>query len=355
MWIAVDKARRKTTNSREIKAAALVVTERRRGAGMSYLMPVSSQTILQSAPNGTASQPAAARRDIAGQQDALQGTAGKLPFSKMHGLGNDFVVLDFRRGGPRLSGRQIRLIADRRRGIGCDQLIILEPAQRPDADLFMRIHNPDGSESAACGNATRCIAARVMDELGRQSLSIETVAGLLSAEAQEDGREIAVDMGPARLDWREIPLAEACDTAHLPLALGPLSDPVAVNVGNPHAVFFVPDVAAIDLAGLGPQLEHHPLFPERANIEIVQLLPDGTLRMRVWERGAGITQACGSGACATLVAAARRGLTGRSADVLLDGGRLHIDWLANGHVRMTGGWTHSFDGVIDLAARDLAG
>ena len=135
------------------------------------------------------------------------------------------------------------------------------------------------------------------------------------------------------------------------------SDPVGVNVGNPHAVFFVPDVAAIDLPVWGPQLEHHPLFPARANIEIVQVLANGSLRMRVWERGAGITQACGSGACATLVAAARRGLSPRSADVILDGGRLHIDWLATGHVRMTGGWTHSFDGEIDLSAidRQIAG
>jgi diaminopimelate epimerase len=278
-----------------------------------------------------------------------QNAAGKLPFSKMHGLGNDFVVLDFRHGGLQLSLDQMRLIADRRRGVGCDQLIILEPARQSAADLYMQIRNPDGSESQACGNATRCVAARVMRELGRDSLVIQTVAGLLMADSLKDGAEIAVDMGPVRLDWPDIPLAEACDTLHLPVALGPLSDPVGVNVGNPHAVFFVSDVAAIDLAHLGPQLEHHPLFPERANIEIVQVLADGNLRMRVWERGAGITQACGTGACATLVAAARRGLTGRSADVVLDGGRLNIAWLQNDHVRMTGGWTHSFDGEIDLA------
>ncbi|HWT98262.1 MAG TPA: diaminopimelate epimerase [Terriglobales bacterium] len=306
-------------------------------------MPASSQTAALRSDPGRLAQPAPA-----------QTAAGKLPFAKMHGLGNDFVVLDYRQGGPRLSDAQIRLIADRRRGIGCDQLIILEPARTAGTDLFMRIHNPDASESAACGNATRCISARVMDELGRENLAIETIAGLLSAESRDGGAAVAVDMGAVRLDWRDIPLATACDTAHLPLSLGPLSDPVAVNVGNPHAVFFVPDVAAIDLAGLGPQLEHHSLFPERANIEIVQLLGDGRLRMRVWERGAGITQACGSGACATAVAAARRGITGRSAEVVLDGGNLQIDWLANDHVRMTGGWTHSFDGMIDLAAMDVA-
>lgn len=295
-------------------------------------------------------------RPHADARPASGAAAGTLSFSKMHGLGNDFVVLDFRQGGPQLRDDEVRLIADRRRGIGCDQLIILEPGPGK-ADLFMRIRNPDGSESAACGNATRCIAARVMDELGRTDLTIETVAGLLTAESLKGGSEVAVDMGKARLDWRDIPLSQACDTAHLPISLGPLSDPVGVNMGNPHAVFFVPDVAAIDLPLLGPQLEHHPLFPARANIEIVQVLADGSLRMRVWERGAGITQACGSGACATLVAAARRGLTPRSADVILDGGRLHIDWLATDHVRMTGGWTHSFDGEIDLAAidRQIAG
>jgi len=273
-----------------------------------------------------------------------------LPFVKMHGLGNDFVVLDGRTRPLVLTELQVKLIADRRRGIGCDQLIILEPARMAQADLFMRIRNPDGSESAACGNATRCIAAQVMQETGQGQAVIETVAGLLRTESLDDGREIAVDMGPARLDWQDIPLASAQDTLHLPIALGPLQDPVAVNMGNPHAVFFVPDVMAVDLAALGPQLECHPLFPERANIEIVQVLDRSRLRMRVWERGAGITQACGTGACATLVAAARRGLTGRSADVILDGGRLTIDWLDNEHVRMTGTWAQSYAGEIDLVA-----
>lgn len=272
----------------------------------------------------------------------------RLHFSKMHGLGNDFVVLDGRAHPVRLDGPQVRLIADRRRGIGCDQLIVLEPPSEAGADLFMRIRNPDGSESAACGNATRCIAARVMEETGRDQVVIETVAGLLTAEWAPNGSEIVVDMGAVRLDWRDIPLSVECDTLHLPLANGPLQDPVGVNVGNPHAVFFVPDVDAVDLELLGPQLETHEIFPQRANIEVVQVLDRATLRMRVWERGAGITQACGSGACAVLVAAARRGLTGRSADVLLDGGRLTIDWLENGHVRMTGAWTQSFSGEIDL-------
>jgi len=278
----------------------------------------------------------------------------RLPFTKMHGLGNDFVVIDARSRPLPLSQEQKRRIADRRRGIGCDQLIVLEPSTR--ADVFMRIYNPDGSEAGACGNATRCVSGRLMAERGVESIVVETISGLLQTTASDNG-DITVDMGEARTDWREIPVAEACDTLHLPVRLGPLLDPVGVNVGNPHAVFFVPDVATIDLEKLGPELEHAPLFPERSNIEIVQRLASGRLRMRVWERSAGITQACGSGACATLVAAARRGITGRKAEVVLDGGTLTIEWLANNHVLMTGGWTTSFQGEIalgDVAVREAA-
>jgi diaminopimelate epimerase len=269
----------------------------------------------------------------------------RLPFTKMHGLGNDFVVIDARSRPLDLGGDQKRRIADRRRGIGCDQLIVLEKSAR--ADVFMRIYNPDGTEAGACGNATRCVAGRLMAEQGVERIVVETISGLLPTSAADCG-EITVDMGEVRTGWREIPLAQECDTLHLPLAQGRLADPVGVNVGNPHAVFFVPDVAAIDLAAVGPALEHAPLFPDRANIEFVQRLDAGKLRMRVWERGAGITQACGSGACATLVAAARRGLTGRKAEVVLDGGTLTIEWLANNHVLMTGGWATSFQGEIEL-------
>ncbi len=275
----------------------------------------------------------------------------RLPFTKMHGLGNDFVVIDARSRPVVLDDDQRRRIADRRRGIGCDQLIVLERSTR--ADVFMRIYNPDGSEAGACGNATRCVAGRLMAERGVERIVVETISGLLETNAADRG-DIAVDMGAARLDWRDIPVAQECDTLHLPLALGSLSDPVGVNVGNPHAVFFVPDVSAIDLEQVGPELEHAPLFPQRANIEFVQLLAPNLLRMRVWERGAGITQACGSGACATLVAAARRGITGRKADVVLDGGTLTIEWLEDSHVRMTGGWTTSFQGEIDIGSNDVA-
>jgi diaminopimelate epimerase len=270
-----------------------------------------------------------------------------LPFQKMHGLGNDFVVIDARDSAVPLSLSQRQWIADRRRGIGCDQLIVLEPPRDRLADVFMRIHNPDGGEAGACGNATRCIAAKVMAEKGSHHAIVETISGLLDTEAV-DGNKVAVDMGVVRLDWREIPVSEACDTLHLPLSLGPLSDPVGINVGNPHAVFFVPNAEAIDLSSLGPVLERHKLFPERANVEVAQIIAPDRIRMRVWERGAGITQACGSGACATLVAAARRKLTGRSATLVLDGGELVIDWLADNHVRMTGAWAESFRGEIEL-------
>ncbi|MDQ7247477.1 diaminopimelate epimerase [Dongia sedimenti] len=270
----------------------------------------------------------------------------RLPFTKMHGLGNDFVVIDARSRPLSLSDAQKRRIADRRRGIGCDQLIVLERSR--GADVFMRIFNPDGSEAGACGNATRCVAGRLMAENGVERIVVETISGLLETRAADRG-DITVDMGEARTDWRDIPVAQECDTLHLPLALGSLADPVGVNVGNPHAVFFVPDVTVIDLEKAGPELERAPLFPQRANIEFVQLLTPGRLRMRVWERGAGITQACGSGACASLVAAARRGMTGRKAEVVLDGGTLTIEWLPNNHVLMTGGWTTSFQGEIELA------
>ncbi|CAA7612202.1 diaminopimelate epimerase [Magnetospirillum sp. UT-4] len=257
------------------------------------------------------------------------------PFLKMHGLGNDFVVLDARGRDLGLTPERVRAVADRHTGIGCDQLIVVEAARSAVSDAWMTIYNPDGSEAGACGNATRCVAWLLMEDSGRDKVVIETRAGLLDAERRGE-RLVAVDMGPARLDWRDIPLAEPVDTLHLGITAGPLADPVAVSMGNPHAVFFVDDAEAVDLAALGPGLERHPLFPERANIEIAQVLEPGRIRMRVWERSAGITMACGSGACATLVAAARRGLSGRQAEIVLDGGTLAIEWLRDDHVLMTG-------------------
>jgi len=272
-------------------------------------------------------------------------TTGR-PFVKMHGLGNDFVVLDARAGALALTPALVAAIADRRTGVGCDQLVVIEPARSKGADIWMSIHNADGSEVGACGNASRCVAWLLMEETGRAEVVIETKAGLLDAERRGPSL-VAVDMGPARLDWRDIPLARPQDTNHLDIAVGPLADPVGIGMGNPHAVFFVDDVEAIDLARLGPGIEHHPLFPQRTNVEIVRVRADGRLRMRVWERGAGITSACGTGACAALVAAARRGLSGRAAEVVLDGGTLAIEWQDDDHVMMTGPVALSFSGRLD--------
>ena len=267
-------------------------------------------------------------------------------FIKMHGLGNDFVVLDARRHALALDAAQARAIADRHRGVGCDQVLVIEAAKNPQAQAFMRIHNADGSEAEACGNGARCVAAYLMRESGHDRIVIDTLGGLLTATGAGD-RRVAVDMGVPHLGWRDIPLARECDTLHVPLALGPLSDPVATSMGNPHATFFVPDVAAIDVATLGPQLELDAMFPARANIGVAQILSRTKIRLRVWERGDGLTLACGSGACATLVGAARRGLAERHAEMILDGGDLEIDWRADDHVIMTGPTATSFAGTID--------
>ena len=271
---------------------------------------------------------------------------GRIAFRKMHGLGNDFVVVDLRAQAVAIDAAAARVLADRRTGIGCDQVILLEPPRDPSAQVLMRIRNPDGSEAEACGNGTRCVAALLAAETGQRRIGIETAAGLLEAEAAPGGL-ISVDMGVPRTDWRDIPLARPMDTLRADLVNGPLAEPVCTSMGNPHATFFVPDAEAIDLAALGPALEHDKLFPERANIGVAAIRDPATLRLRVWERGAGLTPACGSGACAALVAAHRRGLTGRSAAVLVDGGRLDIAWRDDGHVVMTGPATLSFEGSFD--------
>lgn len=273
------------------------------------------------------------------------------PFLKMHGLGNDFVVLDARGTAFDLTADRRRAIADRRLGVGCDQLIVLEPPTERDADVFMRIYNPDGGEAGACGNATRCVASVLMDERKTDHVTVQTIAGLLDSQRTGTGSNglpvISVDMGPAQLDWRDIPVRAACDTNHLPVGVGPLQDPVGTGMGNPHATFFVADADAIPLAELGPKLEHDSFFPERANIGVAQLLDESRLRLRVWERGAGLTLACGSGACAAVVAASRRGLVKRKADIVLDGGTLTIEWLRDNHVMMTGGIALAFKGELD--------
>ena len=271
---------------------------------------------------------------------------GKIPFLKMHGLGNDFVVLDGRRTAIAVDAEAARALADRRTGIGCDQVILLEAPRHPAAQVMMRIRNPDGSEAEACGNAARCVADLLRGESGDATVRIETIAGLLEAEVMPDG-QVAVDMGPARISWRDIPLGRAMDTERVELTLGPLSAPVCTNIGNPHATFFVDDVDAVDLAALGPGLEHHPLFPQRANIGVAAVRDRRNIRLRVWERGAGITRACGSGACAALVAAHRRGLTECRVAVELDGGTLEVVWRRDGHVIMTGPVAVSFEGAFD--------
>lgn len=267
----------------------------------------------------------------------------ELDFHKMHGLGNDFVVVDLRSGRLSLSSAQISQIGDRRRGVGFDQLLCLEPSDR--ADVFMRVFNPDGSEAGACGNGTRCIARLMMEEHGLNHVSIETRAGVLEATPSLQG--YTVDMGRPGQGWDEIPLARAMDTLSLDIEAGLLMQPTAVSMGNPHAVFFVDDADAVDLETLGPELEHHPLFPDRANIGVAEVRDRDTIRLRVFERGAGITSACGSGACAALVAAVRRGLTAHTASVCLDGGRLRITWGEDGRVKMTGPATHAFKGTFD--------
>lgn len=269
-----------------------------------------------------------------------------IPFTKMHGLGNDFVVLDLRGGAAVPNADAARAIADRRRGIGCDQLILVEPAGMTGADVRLRFLNSDGSESGACGNGTRCVASRLLTEFGAGRLIIETLAGRLEATPAAAG-EITVDMGPVHLDWRDIPLAGESDTLHLDIALGPLEDPAAVNMGNPHCIFFVEDAEDIELAVFGPQIEHHPLFPERTNVEVATIIDRDRIRLRVWERGAGITLACGSGACATAVAAVRRDLTDRKVELIMDGGSLTAEWREDGHVLLTGPVATSFTGMMD--------
>lgn len=274
-----------------------------------------------------------------------------IDFVKMHGLGNDFVIIDRRRRPVALDPALIARIADRRFGVGCDQLIVLESS--PRAEAFMRIFNPDSSEVTACGNATRCVGQLLMAETGLERVVIETGAGLLSAEKGAAG--VSVDMGPARLAATAIPLArEDVDTKAVPIdfddrGMGWPKTFSAVNMGNPHAIFFVSDVAGMALETIGPQLETHPMFPERANISLVAVIGRGRLAQRVWERGAGLTLACGSGACAAAVAAHRAGLAGRSVEITLPGGTLAIHWREDGHVLMSGGTAHVFSGRLDPA------
>jgi diaminopimelate epimerase len=276
-----------------------------------------------------------------------------IPFLKMHGLGNDFVILDGRARTLGLTQKSIGTIAHRQLGVGCDQLIVLEKPTEREADVFMRIYNPDGGEAGACGNATRCVASLLMDERKTDHAIVQTISGLLDSQKTGMGANglpvIAVDMGPAKLDWRDIPVAAACDTTHLPVGIGPLQDPVGTGMGNPHATFIVDDLDAIAIETLGPQLEHHAFFPERANIGVAQMIGDNRMRLKVWERGAGLTLACGSGACAAGVAATRRGLAGRTVEVVVANGTLTIEWMRDNHVMMTGGIARAYTGELSAS------
>ena len=271
------------------------------------------------------------------RMDAAAGNSG-IGFIKMHGAGNDFVVIDSRGRGVVMTAGLAQALGDRNRGIGFDQLAEIHDVD--SADFALDFWNNDGSRAGACGNATRCVSDYVMRGLGRDTVSLTTERGGLQAVRGVDGR-VSVNMGHPQRDWDQVPLAREVDVLHLPLA----RDPVAVGMGNPHCVMFVPDADAIDLATLGPIYEHDPLYPQRTNVEFASLIAPNQLRMRVWERGAGITLACGSGACATAVAAHLRGLTGRQVDLVMDGGTLSVDWCDDG-VWLTGPVVHVFDGHV---------
>jgi diaminopimelate epimerase len=269
-----------------------------------------------------------------------------VPFRKMHGLGNDFVVLDARAGGFGIGPSEARALADRHTGIGCDQVILLRPPRLDEADLDLVFYNSDGSLSGACGNGTRCVGSLVLAELDRESVVIGTASGLLRCSVDLAGT-VTVDMGPAHTEWDRVPLARAADTLRVATGIAELADAVCCSIGNPHATFLVADADAIDLARLGPVLEHLPIFPERANIGVASPLGADRLRLRVWERGAGATLACGSGACAAAVAAARRGVTGRTVELVMERGSLIAEWRADGHVLLSGPVATSFTGSLD--------
>ncbi len=267
----------------------------------------------------------------------------------MHGLGNDFVVFDARKQGLALDGGLARKIANRRFGVGCDQVIVIRPGTG-GADAIMEIRNADGSEVEQCGNATRCVARLLMDESGKKQVRIDTLGGtLLCSDADGD---VTVDWGEARTMWDEVPLAQPADTNMFELNVdGAKHVASAVSVGNPHVVLFVEDAETAPVKELGPRIETHPMFPAKTNVEFVSVESGERLRMRVWERGVGITEACGSGACAVAAAAFRRGLTGRKVEVVLDGGTLKLEVReGDEHILMTGPSTLSFEGEIDLKA-----
>lgn len=269
-------------------------------------------------------------------------------FLKMHGLGNDFVVFDARDTALSLTPAQARAVADRHFGIGCDTVVVIRPGGAA-ADASLLFYNADGAESESCGNATRCVARFLMNERGLARVKLQTKGGMLVCSDAGKGL-VTSDMGEPKLEWAQIPMASAVDTNNFSLQVGGTSITAsAASMGNPHCVLFVPDAEKAPVAALGPQIETLPLFPKRVNVEFAQVLDQGKIRMRVWERGVGITLACGTGACATAVAAVRRGLTGRKVELVLDGGSLFIEWREeDNHVLMTGPTAMPFRGRVDL-------
>jgi diaminopimelate epimerase len=269
-------------------------------------------------------------------------------FVKMHGLGNDFVVFDARDTAIPLAPAQVKKIADRHFGVGCDTVVVIRPGGA-QADAGVLFFNADGSEAESCFNATRCIARFLMDERGLARVKLSTKGGMLACTDAGKGL-VMVDMGPPRLDWQQVPVAGAVDTVNFPLDVGGASLPASVlSMGNPHCVLFVPDADRAPVTQLGSKIETLPFFPQRTNVEFAQVLDQGRIRMRVWERGVGVTLACGTGACATAVAAMRRGLTGRKVELVLDGGSLFIEWREeDGHVLMTGPTAMPFRGRLEL-------
>jgi diaminopimelate epimerase len=261
-------------------------------------------------------------------------------FHKMHGLGNDFVIFDAREETLAIDEVKARAIADRRTGVGCDQLILLEPSTI--ADVKMRIWNHDGGEVESCGNASRCVIALT------HAKTIQTGGGIVTGA--EHSNDIEVSMGEPRFDWSDVPITYAMSTNPMPMAWGELQHPIALSVGNPHVVFFVDDIAAVELDDLGPRIEHDPVFPERINVNVAQIQPDGGIKMRTWERGSGLTRACGTGACATAVAAILTKRVHSPVKVSMPGGSLTIAWAPGEHIRMIGGATYVFKGEIDLEA-----
>ncbi len=276
-----------------------------------------------------------------------------LPFVKMNGLGNEIVVVDLRGSSKVFTGPEVAAIAANRTS-RFDQMMVLHAPTTPDTLSYVRIYNADGSEAGACGNGMRCVGWLLAQALGRGQFKVETRAGVLDTVVR-DQSSITVDMGEPKFDWQDIPLAEEFrDTRAIELQIGPIDNPVlhspsVVNVGNPHAIFWVDSIETYDLARLGPMLENHPIFPERANISLAHVTSPTTITVRTWERGAGLTQACGSAACAAAVSAARKRLTGREVDVTLPGGTLSIAWAADNHILMTGPVAFEYEGSIDVA------